>query len=265
MAMGYAAGRAREGRAELSGLQRTLHHLVAAENRGEGMDLEGMEEVKGRLASYFRVKAEAFLFRCRKDVFELGEVCGAFFFRQVRAARERSTIPGLRGEDGARVTDRRGLVGVATTFYREAFGLRGVDVEGADRFVRGLPGRVPTEVAEDLDQPLCLAEVEGAMRGLPGGKVPGIDGLPREFYTAFWGLLGQDFVDVLAAVLDGGLLGATMRVGVLSLLFKKGDRELMGNYRPITLLCADYKILARVVARRLRAALPHVEIGRAHV
>ena len=119
-------------------------------------------------------------------------------------------------------------------------------MEGADRFVQGLPGRVPTEVAEDLDQPLCLAEVEGAMRGLPGGKIPGIDGLPREFYTTFWGVLRQDFVAVLAAVLEGGLLGATMRVGVLSLLFKKGDRELMGNYRPITLLCADFKILARV-------------------
>ena len=58
LATDYRASSALAVRAELSGLQRALYHLVEAENRGEGMDLDGMEVVKGRLASYFRARAD---------------------------------------------------------------------------------------------------------------------------------------------------------------------------------------------------------------
>ena len=38
------------------------------------------------------------------------------------------------------------------------------------------------------------------------GKSPGSDGLPMEFYVAFWDLLGGDFVNVFNASLETGLL-----------------------------------------------------------
>ena len=49
-----------------------------------------------------------------------------------------------------------------------------------------------------------------------------------------------------------------MRVGAVSLLFKKGDPADLKNWRPLTLLGADYKVLARVLTERLRLAMPHV-------
>ena len=63
---------------------------------------------------------------------------------------------------------------------------------------------------------------------------------------------------MVKSVLGGEGLGATMKEGVISLLYKKGDRERLENYRPITLLCVDYKIVARVLVGRLKKALPHV-------
>jgi hypothetical protein len=41
-----------------------------------------------------------------------------------------------------------------------------------------------------------------------------------------------------------------------SLLFKFGIRSDVGNYRPISLLGADYKITAKVLVRRLQPCLP---------
>ena len=49
-----------------------------------------------------------------------------------------------------------------------------------------------------------------------------------------------------------------MAVGVLSLLYKSGDHTDLGNWRPLTMLRADYKLLAKVLADRLRTALPYV-------
>ncbi|KAJ3591795.1 hypothetical protein NHX12_006927, partial [Muraenolepis orangiensis] len=38
----------------------------------------------------------------------------------------------------------------------------------------------------------------------------------------------------------------------------KGDNTDLGNWRPLTMLCVDYKLLARVLANRMGTVLPHL-------
>ena len=70
--------------------------------------------------------------------------------------------------------------------------------------------------------------------------------------------MGQDMVDVLNYCYLSQRLSSTQRCGVITLLFKKGDRMQMKNWRPITLLCVDYKIAAKAIANRLLSVLPSV-------
>ena len=82
-------------------------------------------------------------------------------------------------------------------------------------------------------------------------KSPGTDGLPAEFYLASWDILGPDLVEALNASFDSGLLPLSQRDALISLVFKKSDRLLHKNWRPISLLSVDYKICARALAGRL--------------
>jgi hypothetical protein len=43
---------------------------------------------------------------------------------------------------------------------------------------------------------------------------------------------------------------------VLTLLQKSGEREDIRNWRPLTLLNSDYKIIAKILAERLKVVLP---------
>ena len=53
-----------------------------------------------------------------------------------------------------------------------------------------------------------------------------------------------------------GQLSASPKRGMLNLIFKKNDKTQLTNWRPITLLNTDYKILAHILTNRLKKVIP---------
>jgi hypothetical protein len=105
---------------------------------------------------------------------------------------------------------------------------------------------------------VSLAELDHALRKLPKGKVPGIDGLFAEFFRYFWTDLKESFMDVVQNSFNSGDLPDTMRTSIITLIYKKKDRDDLRNYRSISLLCSDYKIIAKVLAERMKLVLPFI-------
>ncbi|CAM5165421.1 unnamed protein product [Eretmochelys imbricata] len=89
-------------------------------------------------------------------------------------------------------------------------------------------------------------------------KSPGMDGLTVEFYRAFWDILGPDLVTVWAESLQSGVLPLSCRRAVLALLPKKGDLRDLRNWRPVSLLSTDYKIVAKAISLRLGSVMADV-------
>lgn len=90
-----------------------------------------------------------------------------------------------------------------------------------------------------------------------GGKAPGIDGIPVEFYKEFWKEMGEDLLAVFSESFKDMLLPLSCRRAVLTLLPKKGDLQEIKNWRPVSLLCSDYKILSKVLANRLKEVMEY--------
>ena len=97
-------------------------------------------------------------------------------------------------------------------------------------------------------------EVPSAMKQVGLNKLPGLDGLPYEVYLR----ISHMFVPILTNVfnhwLAQGAIPGSITKGVITLL-KKGGKHVRGDlddYRPITLLNTELKILARVLANRLQ-------------
>ncbi|CAI7760598.1 unnamed protein product [Closterium sp. NIES-53] len=101
-------------------------------------------------------------------------------------------------------------------------------------------------------------EMKAALKGLPAGKAPGQDGLPKDFFERNWELLGPAVMREVRIFESAGVLSESFTTAVTILLHKKGDRDVLGNYRPITLLSFFYKLLAKVLANRIKVVLPTV-------
>ena len=102
------------------------------------------------------------------------------------------------------------------------------------------------------------------------GSATGIDGLPYELWKELdrtyvkaeeEGSNGFDIADTLAVVFqdiqDHGVdERSNFALGWMCPIYKKKDKKEISNYRPITLLNTDYKLLTKVLAIKLMNHIP---------
>ncbi len=107
-----------------------------------------------------------------------------------------------------------------------------------------------------IDDELTLEEMDIALKQMSNCKSPGIDGLSTEFLKHFWKDIRKLLYNAFLECIKEGSLSPTMKTGLITLLPKpKKQLLLLDNWRPITLLCTDYKLLALVYANRLKLVL----------
>jgi hypothetical protein len=87
-------------------------------------------------------------------------------------------------------------------------------------------------------------------------KSPGNDGLPIEFYKTFWKDVKNLVMDSYTDSLLVGQMAPSQRQSVIRLIRKKDkDPAELKNWRPISLMNVDTKILSTVLTERLKRAL----------
>lgn len=109
-----------------------------------------------------------------------------------------------------------------------------------------------------LDSNINMEELEKVLKDLKTNKSPGEDGIISEFYILYWDIIKNDFFTLLQEIFDKNVLSKSQHKGVLTLLHKGGERENIKNWRPLTLLNTDYKIIAKLLAMRLKKVLPKI-------
>lgn len=256
LAQGYCRARAVRNKGEFFRLQRALEALYSKGNNGGDVNWDKCAALKAKLREHCEKRASVFLFKGRREFVEKHETCSSYFFKQIKNAQGKRVFNSLKRSDGITVHDNAGMLQEATAFYQVLFKEKEVDKGVGDSFLDRVEARVPEGVREGLEQPISIMELTEALRGMKNNKVPGGDGLPKEFYVTFWDMLSKDFLEVVHEIFISGSLGASMKEGIISLLFKKGDPEELKNWRPVTLLGVDYKLIAKVLTGRLKKVLP---------
>ena len=88
---------------------------------------------------------------------------------------------------------------------------------------------------------------------MKNGSAPGGDGLTVEVYKCFWPKLKIMVTNTFNEAFGSEELTYTQRQGIIILLHKGKDlpQDRLNNWRPIILTNTHYKILAKVMARRM--------------
>ena len=106
---------------------------------------------------------------------------------------------------------------------------------------------------------ITYKECFSVLQSVQKNKTPRNHGLTVEFYSAFWPLIGKYLVDCINYVYEFGELSNTPKQAIITLIEKEGkDKRLIKNWRPISLINVDAKIIFKALAKRLEKVLPYI-------
>ncbi len=90
-------------------------------------------------------------------------------------------------------------------------------------------------------------------------KSLGKNGLTVEFYQMFWHILGNDILELYNDCFTEGVLSNSMNSALVKLIYKNlRSRYDFNNWRPISLLNVDYKIMSKTITNRLKPVMSFV-------
>ncbi|RVW28251.1 putative glucan 1,3-alpha-glucosidase [Vitis vinifera] len=103
--------------------------------------------------------------------------------------------------------------------------------------------------------PFTKEEIYVALMDMNGDKALGPDGFTVAFWQSSWELVKEEIMDLFREFYDQCSFAKSLNSTFLVLIPKKGGAEDLGDFRPISLLGSLYKLLAKVLANRLKKVL----------
>ncbi|KAF5198055.1 Line-1 retrotransposable element orf2 protein, partial [Thalictrum thalictroides] len=157
-------------------------------------------------------------------------------------------------------TDLKQIADLIQVFYASLY--QGVDIEWEVQanFLRSIQREDQLHPDDQLllTLPVTTQEVHKVLTNYPCCKCPGPDGVPFELYATHSRLLAYPLSQLFNQCLMGGLQLPGGELSYLCLLFKKGDRADLKNWRPLAMSNTDFKLLTKVLTNRLAKAAPKV-------
>ena len=220
-------------------------------------NIKKLEEIKKNIDQWLTYKCRGAFVRSRQKWMEKGEKSTKYFLQAEKRNARKKEIDCIK-KNGKIITNQECILGEIGSYYTDLYSK--TPDSGNPIEIDSYLATVDTPLLTDDEALLCegiLTEEEchEAIFSMSNNKSPGSDGLSVEFYKCLWDSVRSLVLDSLNEGFKQQELSDSQSLAILTLLYKKGDKQCLDNWRPISLLNIDYKILAKVLCKRLKQVI----------
>jgi hypothetical protein len=180
------------------------------------------------------------------------------FFHRVANSNRRNNTIGKLCVDGELTEDHEAIKVHIVNFYQSLYKESGVPrplLDGLE-FIS-----LETEDVQWLERQFDEEEITEVIKGFNGDKAPGPDGFPLSFFQHCWSIVKDDMLAVFREFHSQCSFERSLNATFLTLIPKKSEAFEVKDFRPISLVGSVYKVLAKVLANRLRLVLEKIISG----
>ena len=240
-------------------LEKEVHHLEQEHKRAPTLlNLKALLAAKSLLNLDHTNETKKQLLLTKQKHYEHGNKSSRLLAHQLKSQINNRSINMIKAIDSKISYDFKIINDTFKSFYKSLYSSKNKNMNIKD-YLQNIDLPVLSEGdVSILNADFTSEDILAAIKALPSGKSPGLDGFPIEFYKTFWPEIKPIFMGAVNHIWTG-MIPQFWNCASISLLLKKGkDPSECTSYRPISLLNADYKIVAKAFAQRLEKMLPKI-------
>jgi hypothetical protein len=191
--------------------------------------------------------------RAKQNWYQNGDRNTPFFHAWADHRRRINHIHSITDEEGRVWKNKKDIPKIFSDFFQRLFHTGGV--AGVKECLENLETRVTNEMNEDLIKEFTMMEVDKALSQMHHLKSPGPDSFSACFYQQAWPSIRMEVGKAVLDFVNHVIFDLVVNSTYIVLIPKNSSPSCVSDYRPISLCNVLYKLMAKVLANRMKKML----------
>ena len=195
-----------------------------------------------------------------------GEKISAYLIGKQAKIKAKEAITSIKVEDniienlnsGTIIKKKDTIEWYISKYYEKLYKKDKYDEDLQKWFIQFIDKKISNEDKQKLENNISNKEILNAINSMNTNKSPSFDGIPIEFYSKYWEIISIEISTIIRNIITGTELKEYQRRAIITLIPKDGDLQLLKSWRPISLISTDIKIVAKILANRIKPIMPDI-------